>query len=523
MMIPRRKFLGSLATITGASVIPRAVLGAIADSVGIDVPRIGLIIGNSQYQRGPLLNPTNDAKAISATLAELGFQCQLLLDADLHAMSDAVQQYGARLASQKAIGLFYYAGHGAQLAWKNYLIPVDAVLSTLDDMPRKTLELNTLLSVLSKAANPMNVIILDACRDNPFGSGVPVERKGLSQFDAPPGSLLSYSTAPGNTASDGDGANGLFTENLLREMRVPGAKLEDVFKRVRLKVRIKSGGQQIPWESTSLEEDFYFSRTQEQLVKISEERKVQLFNEELAVWNASKATQTVASMEDYLARYPDGNFSQLAQVQLDLLLKKQGEKKVQISNAASNPFTKGTVSAVGSYSLGDSFTFEEQDALTGVAEDTFTEKVTSITESQIIFNDGKVILDLVGNELKSRDHHFLTPAQLYPAQYAIGFKWSTKYIRKRGNGVASEMELNLAVVSREVFTNQAGTFNAFKVTASGSVADGKNRRIEYWIDPDKCLRPLRFDEFAWKQKSRGRERMKVTARTELIRYTQKSS
>lgn len=295
-MIPRRNFLGSLATIAGTSVIPHAVLGAIADSVGMDARRIGLIIGNSQYQRSPLLNPTNDAKAISAALAELGFQCQLLLDASLQAMSDAIQQYGARLASQKAIGLFYYAGHGAQLAWKNYLIPVDAVLSTLDDMPRRTLELSALLSVLSKAENPMNVIILDACRDNPFGSGFAVERKGLSQFDAPVGSFLSYSTAPGNTASDGDGANGLFTENLLREMRIPGAKLEDVFKRVRLKVRIKSRGQQIPWESTSLEEDFYFSPIQEQLTKISDERKTERFNEELAVWNVSKATQTAASM-----------------------------------------------------------------------------------------------------------------------------------------------------------------------------------------------------------------------------------
>ena len=105
----------------------------------------------------------------------------------------------------------------------------------------------------------MNIIILDACRDNPFGKKLPTEQKGLSQFDAPPGSILSYATAPGNVASDGAGGNGLFTENLLREMRNPEAKIEDVFKRVRLKVRLASKGQQIPWESTSLEEDFYFN------------------------------------------------------------------------------------------------------------------------------------------------------------------------------------------------------------------------------------------------------------------------
>ena len=105
----------------------------------------------------------------------------------------------------------------------------------------------------------MNIIILDACRDNPFGKKLPTEQKGLSQFDAPPNSLLCYATAPGNVASDGGGTNGLFTENLLREMRNPEAKIEDVFKRVRLKVRLASKGQQIPWESTSLEEDFYFN------------------------------------------------------------------------------------------------------------------------------------------------------------------------------------------------------------------------------------------------------------------------
>ena len=118
-------------------------------------------------------------------------------------------------------------------------------------------DLNVLLQGLTRANNPMNVVILDACRDSPFGRRVPVEQKGLSQFDAPPGSLLAYATSPGNVASDGEGANGLYTENLLRELKVPEAKIEDVFKRVRLNVRRRSNGQQIPWESTSLEEDFY--------------------------------------------------------------------------------------------------------------------------------------------------------------------------------------------------------------------------------------------------------------------------
>jgi uncharacterized caspase-like protein len=135
---------------------------------------------------------------------------------------------------------------------------VDAVVDNADDVRERGVDLNALLQSLTRAKNPMNVIILDACRDNPFGTRVTTGQKGLSQFDAPPGSLLAYATAPGNTAADGEGANGLYTENLLREIRVPDAKIEDVFKRVRLHVRRQTSGRQIPWESTSLEEDFYF-------------------------------------------------------------------------------------------------------------------------------------------------------------------------------------------------------------------------------------------------------------------------
>lgn len=143
------------------------------------------------------------------------------------------------------MGLFYFAGHGVQFAWRNYLIPVDAVLETLDDVRTLGVELNTVLQSLRKAKNAMNVIILDACRDNPFGARVPIEQRGLSQFDAPPGSLLAYATAPGNVASDGEGDNGLYTENLLRELSVPETKIEDVFKRVRASARRRSNGRDV--------------------------------------------------------------------------------------------------------------------------------------------------------------------------------------------------------------------------------------------------------------------------------------
>ena len=128
----------------------------------------------------------------------------------------------------------------------------------MDEVTQSAVDVNSLIEGIARAGNPMNVIILDACRDNPFGRDFRVPQRGLSQLDAPPGTLLAYATAPGNVAADGSGSNGLYTGELLREIPVPDAKIEDMFKRVRLAVRRKSHGRQIPWESTSLEEDFFF-------------------------------------------------------------------------------------------------------------------------------------------------------------------------------------------------------------------------------------------------------------------------
>ena len=126
-------------------------------------------------------------------------------------------------------------------------------IKSAGEIEAQGVDMDTLLTSLTRAKNPMNMVILDACRDNPFGELVALQQKGLSQVDAPPGTLLAYATAPGNTAADGLGANGLYTENVLKELQTPGSKIEDVFKRVRLNVRMQSRGRQIPWESTSLE------------------------------------------------------------------------------------------------------------------------------------------------------------------------------------------------------------------------------------------------------------------------------
>ena len=200
---------------------------------------MALVLGNSKYKESPLKNPANDARAVADALKASGFEVTLRVDAGQADMTAAVQAYVQAVSAKKCVGLFYYAGHGVQLAWRNYMLPVDADIDTVADVPKQCVEVNGLLEGLTKASNPMNIIILDACRDNPFGHLKGIDHKGLSQMDAPQSTLLAYATSPGNVASDGEGANGLYTENLLRELRVPEAKVEEVFKRVRLGVRVE--------------------------------------------------------------------------------------------------------------------------------------------------------------------------------------------------------------------------------------------------------------------------------------------
>lgn len=515
----RRTFLNISAGLLSGGALHRSASAASLDDNAINATRIALIIGNSDYRESPLINPVNDANSIAQTLTELGFQCQLVTNAKLEEMVTAVKVHAESLAKLNAVGLFYYAGHGAQLAWRNYLVPVNASISSLEDLPRQTMELNAVLASIKKANNPMNVIILDACRDNPFGTRVPLEQKGLSQFDAPTGSLLSYATAPGNTASDGAGVNGLFTEILLKEIRVPDAKLEDVFKRVRLQVRAKSNGQQIPWESTSLEQDFYFKRTSESLVKLSDEQKAALLAKEMRLWSAVKESGAAELFTTYLTLYPNGNFAQLAQVQLDRLLKSQGEKKVEPISAVNNPFTKGTTSVVGRYKVGDTYTFERRDALSNAIEKTYTDEVSQVSDTQTIFNGGTLVLDAIGNEVMSQNSLFPSSAQIYPAEYSIGNRWATSFPFNNGDGRPSTLALEMKVVGRQPYSTVAGTFNAFKIIGKGRVWGGQAFDITYWIDPDKCLRPLEMTVFA--RSLRGL--FLVASKTTLTKFSQEST
>ena len=222
--------------------------------------RVALVIGNSSYNDVPrLVNPQNDAKAMSLMLKKLGFQVISVTDGTKKDIDAAIQNMAANLKGRQAVAMIYYAGHGLQHNWDNYIIPIDFKNSSNIDLVKDAVNLKNILDVFSQSKTRMNIIVLDACRDNPFGNKLG-SNKGLAQVDAPINTYIAFATAPGNVAQDGDDRTGygLFTGYLIKELQQP-ATIEDVFKRVRLQVRKSSGGMQIPWDSSSLENDFSFN------------------------------------------------------------------------------------------------------------------------------------------------------------------------------------------------------------------------------------------------------------------------
>lgn len=221
--------------------------------------RTALVIGNGTYRDSPLRNPINDAADMSATLKTLGFEVLSYTNLDQNSMKRAIREFGAKLQAKGGVGLYYYAGHGVQVKGKNYLIPVGAQVNTEEEIEYESVEVGLLLAQMESAGNNMNIVILDACRNNPFARSFRSADKGLASIDAPSGTLIAYATAPGSVASDGESRNGIYTQELLKHIQSADLTIEDVFKRVRADVRQKTQGKQTPWESSSLINDFYFS------------------------------------------------------------------------------------------------------------------------------------------------------------------------------------------------------------------------------------------------------------------------
>lgn len=295
--------------------------------------RLALLIGNAAYDTAPLRNPVNDARAMGTTLRGLGFRVQVLENAPLTKMKQAIDEFGDTLQRDRGVGLFYFSGHGMQVKGRNFIIPIGAQIKGERDIEYESVDVGRVLGKMEDAGNRMNMVILDACRDNPFARSFRSATGGLASLDAASGTFIAYATAPGRTADDGVGTNGLYTAQLIRYLQAPGLKVEDVFKRVRVEVEQQSNGKQVPWEASSLKGDFYFAGQAAPTVAVVPQTPVtppapplgnpprasepaRTINEEEALWKVIENSENPVDFTEYLRAYPNGRFVPAAQAKL---------------------------------------------------------------------------------------------------------------------------------------------------------------------------------------------------------------
>jgi uncharacterized caspase-like protein len=278
--------------------------------------RIALVIGNGAYTNAPpLKNPPNDARDMAATLKELGFEVASGVNLKQQEMKSLIRNFGQKLKAGGS-GLFYYAGHGVQSNGRNYLIPVEADIQSEAEVEDLSVDLSLVLKYMDEAQNPLNIVILDACRNNPFARSFRSASNGLAQVDAPTGTLIAYATAPGRVASDGTGRNGLYTSELLKQMRVPSLNVTEMFMHVRAEVMKYTSNKQVPWEASSLVGTFYFrapkSNAGTPTTGAENETKFDPAAFELSYWETIRTSTDAEDFKLYLQKYPNGQFADLA-------------------------------------------------------------------------------------------------------------------------------------------------------------------------------------------------------------------
>ena len=265
--------------------------------------RVALVIGNASYDGGAQLrNPVNDATDVAKTLRELGFQVTLMADADWRKMRVGIQDFTQAL-SRGGIGLFFFAGHGIESNGKNYLIPVKSSIEDELDLEGKAIDANSVLQGMERARNRLNIVILDACRNNPYSRGWrSAPQGGLAQMAAPAGSFIAFATSPGRIANDGTGRNGIFTKHLLANLQTGESDIDRVFNRVTHGVAVETRNSQVPWKQSSLTNIFRF-RNDEQLPTPG-----QIDRAERAQWDAIKASTDPRVFDNFIVMYPNGYY-----------------------------------------------------------------------------------------------------------------------------------------------------------------------------------------------------------------------
>jgi hypothetical protein len=308
--------------------------------------RVALVLGNSDYRFAPRLpNPTNDAKAMAESLRAAGFELiggAPQLDLDRAATERAIRNFGAKLVGAD-VGLFFYAGHGMQARGTNYLLPVSANLEKEADVRYELIDVAMVLDEMALAESRLNIVILDACRNNPFGGrGMRAALPGLAQMQAPAGTIIAYATQPGAVAADGAGSNSPYTEVLSKAMLKPGEAVFDIFNDVGIAVKRNSGGVQQPWVSASpIEGRFYFlgpttvvTAPPADVAPAASAAPAANPDKETLFWDSIKGSSNRGLFEAYLKQFPQGTFAPIAEARVTELGGAVPAERAQLSVAA---------------------------------------------------------------------------------------------------------------------------------------------------------------------------------------------
>ena len=333
----------SLAALLGAALF---LIAGTAHSAEVD-QRVALVIGNSAYKESPLANPGNDAADMAKKLEEMGFKVILRRNVNTRAMREAIREFGKELRRAQ-VGLFFYAGHGVQIRGSNYLVPVGADIQAEADVEDQAIDANYVLRTMDDAQVKVNIVILDACRNNPYASSFRSTSTGLAQMRAATGTLIAFSTAPGSIAADGSGRNGLYTQHLLASLDQPDTDISKVFQRTRAAVVKETGGKQTPWESTSLVGDFSFKPPAAKPAPVATAAPGAAGDgadaNERVFWDSVKDSRNPIELNAYLVKFPNGLFAELARTRLQAL----GQTDVATaSNGLARAIQPGT--ALGCY------------------------------------------------------------------------------------------------------------------------------------------------------------------------------
>ncbi|MCP4937336.1 MAG: YARHG domain-containing protein [bacterium] len=313
--------------------------------------RYALVIGNSAYTGSPpLKNPKNDAELIAKTLTEVGFEVIKVTDADQRQMRRAMLDFSRVLRNnENSIGLFYYAGHGVQVRGINYIVPVTADIKDEEEVRFEGVDVNDFLGTMRSSKSRLNIIILDACRNNPYAGSNRSGTRGLAPVQAASGTLIAYSTAPGDVAFDGNGLNSPYTLALSRFIRKPGLAVETVFKRVLASVEDATEQKQTPWLTGAFRGEFFFKSKEKALaaqqVTIDDKtagNSAQRSSSsvpalEKLFWESIVNSSNAASFKAYLTAFPTGVFAPLAKLKIAELATANKPKSDKNIIVAANP------------------------------------------------------------------------------------------------------------------------------------------------------------------------------------------